>query len=67
MKLARGLKGPELDEVGTALEEGLDMIDESLEGARRVADIVKGLRELSRLEISRTKWKSWPADAPRNP
>ncbi len=40
-------------ELATALEEGLEMISESLEGARRVADIVKGLRELSRLEIGR--------------
>jgi two-component system NtrC family sensor kinase len=52
-QLARGLKGPEVDEVTRVLEDGLDMIDESLEGARRVADIVKGLRELSRLEIGR--------------
>jgi signal transduction histidine kinase len=29
------------------------MIDESLDGARRVGDIVKGLRELSRLEIGK--------------
>jgi signal transduction histidine kinase/putative methionine-R-sulfoxide reductase with GAF domain len=35
------------------LEDALEMIDESLDGARRVADIVKGLRELSRLEIGR--------------
>jgi signal transduction histidine kinase len=34
------------------------MIDESLDGARRVSDIVKGLRELSRLEIGRRE----PAD-----
>lgn len=33
------------------LQDGLEMIDESLDGARRVGDIVKGLRELSRLEI----------------
>jgi two-component system NtrC family sensor kinase len=35
------------------IEEGLAMIDESLDGARRVGDIVKGLRELSRLEIGK--------------
>lgn len=35
------------------LEDGLEMIDESLDGARRVGDIVKGLRELSRLEIGK--------------
>ena len=33
------------------IDDGLEMIDESLDGARRVGDIVKGLRELSRLEI----------------
>jgi C4-dicarboxylate-specific signal transduction histidine kinase len=36
-----------------ALEDGLEMIDESLDGARRVGEIVKGLRELSRLEIGK--------------
>ncbi len=36
-----------------SLDDGLEMIDESLDGARRVGDIVKGLRELSRLEIGR--------------
>jgi len=35
------------------LEDGLEMVDESLDGARRVGDIVKGLRELSRLEIGK--------------
>ncbi|MBL8912803.1 MAG: hypothetical protein JNM17_19075, partial [Archangium sp.] len=40
-------KAPDL----TNIEDGLEMIDESLDGARRVGDIVKGLRELSRLEI----------------
>ena len=35
------------------IDEGLAMIDESLDGARRVGDIVKGLRELSRLEIGK--------------
>ncbi|HME90409.1 MAG TPA: ATP-binding protein, partial [Myxococcaceae bacterium] len=33
--------------------DALDMINESLEGARRVGDIVRGLRELSRQEIGR--------------
>jgi signal transduction histidine kinase/GAF domain-containing protein len=33
--------------------DGLEMISESMEGARRVADIVRGLRELSRLEVAR--------------
>jgi|SRR5215831_3309578 len=33
--------------------DGLDMISESLDGARRVGDIVRGLRELSRQEIGR--------------
>src|SRR5260221_2548643 len=33
--------------------DGLEMINESLEGARRVGDIVRGLRELSRQEIGR--------------
>lgn len=36
-----------------SLDDGLEMIDESLDGARRVGDIVKGLRELSRLEIGK--------------
>jgi two-component system NtrC family sensor kinase len=40
------------------LDDGLEMIDESLDGARRVGDIVKGLRELSRLEIGKRE----PAD-----
>lgn len=35
------------------IDDGLEMIDESLDGARRVGDIVKGLRELSRLEIGK--------------
>jgi signal transduction histidine kinase/GAF domain-containing protein len=42
---------PEPD--GRNLDDGLEMIDESLDGARRVGDIVKGLRELSRLEIGK--------------
>ncbi|MFO0597457.1 MAG: ATP-binding protein [Myxococcaceae bacterium] len=46
--LARGAP-PDLRQ----LEDGLEMIDESLDGARRVGDIVKGLRELSRLEIGK--------------
>ena len=33
--------------------DGLEMIDQSLDGARRVGEIVKGLRELSRLEIGK--------------
>ena len=37
----------------SAANDGLDMINESLEGARRVGDIVRGLRELSRQEIAR--------------
>jgi signal transduction histidine kinase/GAF domain-containing protein len=41
-----------------SLDEAIEMIDESLDGARRVSDIVKGLRELSRLEIGRRE----PAD-----
>jgi signal transduction histidine kinase len=40
------------------LDDALEMIDESLDGARRVSDIVKGLRDLSRLEIGRKE----PAD-----
>ena len=36
------------------IDDGLAMIDESLDGARR-GDIVKGLRELSRLEIGSLK------------
>ncbi len=36
-----------------AIDDGLAMIDESLDGARRVGEIVKGLRELSRLEIGK--------------
>ncbi len=35
------------------IDDGLEMIDESLDGARRVGEIVKGLRELSRLEIGK--------------
>ncbi|MHB8877255.1 MAG: ATP-binding protein [Myxococcaceae bacterium] len=47
-----------LEELGPAdaaplVTEGLEMIDDSLEGARRVADIVKGLLELSRLGTGR--------------
>jgi two-component system NtrC family sensor kinase len=33
--------------------DGLEMISESMQGAQRVADIVRGLRELSRLEVAR--------------
>lgn len=33
------------------LDEGLEMIEESLAGAERVASIVRGLRDLARLEI----------------
>lgn len=40
------------------IDDAVEMIDESLDGARRVSDIVKGLRELSRLEIGRRE----PAD-----
>ncbi|MBL9038041.1 MAG: GAF domain-containing protein, partial [Archangium sp.] len=43
------LEGPDVDD----LDDALAMIDESLDGARRVGEIVKGLRELSRLEIGR--------------
>lgn len=41
----------DLDSV--TLDDGLEMIDESLDGTRRVGEIVKGLRELSRLEIGK--------------
>ncbi len=37
------------------LQDGVDIIQESLEGARRVADIVRGLRELARQEIDRVE------------
>jgi signal transduction histidine kinase len=37
------------------LADALEMVDESLDGAKRVGDIVRGLRELSRLEISRAE------------
>lgn len=40
------------------IDDAVEMIDESLDGARRVSDIVKGLRELSRLEIGKRE----PAD-----
>jgi signal transduction histidine kinase/GAF domain-containing protein len=48
-ELLSRLEGPDLQ----VLDDGLEMIDESLDGARRVGDIVKGLRELSRLEIGK--------------
>jgi two-component system NtrC family sensor kinase len=48
-ELLTGLDPPDLQ----SLADGLEMIDESLDGARRVGDIVKGLRELSRLEIGK--------------
>jgi signal transduction histidine kinase/PAS domain-containing protein len=53
-ELVESLEEPDLE----ALDEAVEMIDESLDGARRVSDIVKGLRELSRLEIGRRE----PAD-----
>jgi two-component system NtrC family sensor kinase len=37
------------------LYDALEMVDESLHGAKRVGDIVRGLRELSRLEITRAE------------
>lgn len=49
ISLLVGAPAPDLE----AIEDGLAMIDESLDGARRVGDIVKGLRELSRLEIGK--------------
>jgi signal transduction histidine kinase len=53
-ELVESLDEPDLE----TLDEAVEMIDESLDGARRVSDIVKGLRELSRLEIGRRE----PAD-----
>jgi two-component system, NtrC family, sensor kinase len=41
------------NELALTLQDGLEMIDESLQGVHRVAEIVKGLRELSRLEIGK--------------
>ncbi len=35
------------------LADGVEMVEESLDGARRVRDIVRGLRELSRQQVSR--------------
>ena len=52
--LVEGLDEPDAQNIDDAVE----MIDESLDGARRVSDIVKGLRELSRLEIGKRE----PAD-----
>ncbi len=52
---AASLDEPDLQ----ALDDAVEMVDESLDGARRVSDIVKGLRELSRLEIGRKE----PADS----
>ncbi|MBE2249185.1 MAG: GAF domain-containing protein [Myxococcus sp.] len=52
--LVNGLDEPDAQSIDDAVE----MIDESLDGARRVSDIVKGLRELSRLEIGKRE----PAD-----
>lgn len=49
LELFQRLEPPDLQ----SLADGLEMIDESLDGARRVGDIVKGLRELSRLEIGK--------------
>jgi two-component system, NtrC family, sensor kinase len=34
------------------LDDGFEMVDESLEGARRVGEIVRALRELSRQQVS---------------
>lgn len=53
-ELVQSLDEPDLQ----TIEDAVEMIDESLDGARRVSDIVKGLRELSRLEIGRRE----PAD-----
>jgi signal transduction histidine kinase len=49
LELLIALDAPDLQ----ALVDAVEMIDESLDGARRVGDIVKGLRELSRLEIGK--------------
>ncbi|MFT3836854.1 MAG: ATP-binding protein [Myxococcaceae bacterium] len=38
-----------------ALDDAMEMVEESLHGAKRVGDIVRGLRELSRLEITRSE------------
>lgn len=38
---------------GELVTDGREMIDESLQGAQRVAEIVRALRELSRLQVSR--------------
>jgi signal transduction histidine kinase len=40
------------DEIRALLKDGEDMIVESLSGAKRVSDIVRGLRELSRQKLS---------------
>jgi C4-dicarboxylate-specific signal transduction histidine kinase len=37
----------------SSASDGLEMINESLDGARRVGEIVRGLRELSRQEVGR--------------
>jgi signal transduction histidine kinase len=50
-ELPRALARVDLEEMRTQLSEGLEMVSESLEGATRVADIVRGLRELSRLQV----------------
>lgn len=49
LELLTGSEEPDIQNIA----DGLEMIDESLDGARRVGDIVKGLRELSRLEIGK--------------
>ncbi len=50
-----GVVGPPNSEMALTLKDGMEMIDESLQGAHRVAEIVKGLRELSRLEIGKSE------------
>jgi two-component system, NtrC family, sensor kinase len=54
IELLEAMPEPDLE----GLEDAVEMIDESLDGTRRVGEIVKGLRELSRLEIGKRE----PAD-----
>ncbi|GMU01974.1 hypothetical protein KH5H1_60940 [Corallococcus caeni] len=49
----RALCGVDFEALDGELREGLVMIDESLAGGERVGNIVRSLRELSRLEMTR--------------
>ncbi|HET9451349.1 MAG TPA: ATP-binding protein [Aggregicoccus sp.] len=64
-ELSRALARVDLEEMRLQLREGLEMVSESLEGAMRVAEIVRGLRELSRLQVESTEPTSVDASVGR--